>query len=262
MPVDTTLAVSGPHGPANNPRGGRWLPAFAAVLALHVLALWLLHAGLLQRAPEPLAVAAVIAELIPSPVEASTTPPPSAPVPALVPRAPVPAPTPAPPVAARAQPQPAPSAALPTPPVPPLAAGSGTAPALTPTAAAPATATAAGATAPVTAAANAVTAATSSAAPPPTRVELPSSDADYLQNPRPPYPAVSKRLNEQGTVIMRVLIGADGLPQQAELRKSSGFERLDRAAAETVMKWRYVPGRRAGVAEPMWFNVPIHFLLE
>ena len=42
--------------------------------------------------------------------------------------------------------------------------------------------------------------------------ELPSSDADYLQNPKPPYPSMSKKLNEQGTVIMRVLIGADGLP--------------------------------------------------
>jgi len=93
-------------------------------------------------------------------------------------------------------------------------------------------------------------------------IQLPSSDADYLQNPKPPYPPMSKRLNEQGTVVMRVLIGADGQPQKAEIRKSSGFERLDRSAAETVMKWRYVPGKRAGVAEAMWFNVPINFVLE
>ncbi len=73
---------------------------------------------------------------------------------------------------------------------------------------------------------------------------------------------MSKRLNEQGTVVMRVLIGADGQPQKAEIRKSSGFERLDRSAAETVMKWRYIPGKRAGVAEAMWFNVPINFVLE
>ena len=93
-------------------------------------------------------------------------------------------------------------------------------------------------------------------------MELPSSDADYLQNPKPPYPPVSKRLNEQGSVIMRVLIGVDGLPQKAEIRKSSGFDRLDQSAAAAVMKWRYVPGKRAGVAEAMWFNVPINFVLE
>lgn len=73
---------------------------------------------------------------------------------------------------------------------------------------------------------------------------------------------MSKKLNEQGSVIMRVLIGADGLPQKAEIRKSSGFDRLDQSAATTVMKWRYVAGRRAGVAEAMWFNVPINFVLE
>ena len=96
--------------------------------------------------------------------------------------------------------------------------------------------------------------------PPP--VQLPSSDADYLQNPAPPYPSLSKRLNEQGKTIIKVLIGADGLPQRAEIVRSSGFERLDQAALATVMRWRYVPGKRGGVAEAMWFNVPINWVLE
>jgi protein TonB len=96
----------------------------------------------------------------------------------------------------------------------------------------------------------------------PARVELPSTDADYLNNPRPAYPPLSKRMGEQGKVVVRVLIGADGLPQKADIRTSSGFERLDQAALATVMKWRYVPGKRAGVPEAMWFNVPINFVLE
>ena len=101
------------------------------------------------------------------------------------------------------------------------------------------------------------------AAPPaPPAVQLPSSSADYLQNPKPPYPPLSKRLGEQGKVIVRVLIAADGQPQKAELKQSSGFDRLDQAALATVMKWRYVPGKRGGVAEDMWFNVPINFVLE
>ena len=93
-------------------------------------------------------------------------------------------------------------------------------------------------------------------------VQLPSSDADYLQNPRPPYPAISRRLNEQGKTTVRVLIGADGQPQRAEIAKSSGFTRLDEAAVTTVMRWRFVPGKRGGVAEAMWFNVPINWVLE
>jgi protein TonB len=100
------------------------------------------------------------------------------------------------------------------------------------------------------------------AAPPaPPAVQLPSSNADYLQNPKPAYPPLSKRLGEQGKVIVRVLIGADGQPQQAALGSSSGFDRLDQAALQTVMAWRYVPGKRGGVAEAMWFNVPINFVL-
>jgi periplasmic protein TonB len=61
---------------------------------------------------------------------------------------------------------------------------------------------------------------------------------------------------------VRVLIGVDGNAQKAEIRQSSGFERLDQAALATVLKWRYVPGKRGGVAEAMWFNVPINFVLE
>lgn len=91
---------------------------------------------------------------------------------------------------------------------------------------------------------------------------LPSTDADYLRNPPPVYPPVSKRLGERGRVIVRVLIGADGAAQQAEIRQSSGFERLDQAALKTVLQWRYVPGTRGGVAEAMWFNVPINFVLD
>ncbi|MGV3569980.1 MAG: energy transducer TonB, partial [Ramlibacter sp.] len=100
------------------------------------------------------------------------------------------------------------------------------------------------------------------APPAPPRIELPSSSADYLQNPQPPYPPMSKRLGEQGQVMLRVLIGADGSAQQVEVRRSSGFERLDNVARETVRRWKFVPGKRNGVPEAMWFNVPINFVLE
>ena len=100
------------------------------------------------------------------------------------------------------------------------------------------------------------------APPAPAAVQLPSSDASYLQNPPPPYPPISRRFNEQGKSMVRVLIGADGQPQRAELAKSSGFARLDDAAVATVMRWRYVPGKRGGVAEAMWFNVPVNWVLE
>jgi periplasmic protein TonB len=91
---------------------------------------------------------------------------------------------------------------------------------------------------------------------------LPSSDADYLNNPPPHYPAASKKLNEQGTVIVRVLVSTDGAAADVQLGKSSDYERLDEAALKAVRHWRFVPGKRDGVAESMWFNVPIHFVLR
>ncbi len=93
-------------------------------------------------------------------------------------------------------------------------------------------------------------------------VSLPSSDADYLNNPTPAYPRMSRRQGEQGTVVLRVFINTEGRAEKAEIRTSSGYSRLDEAALTTVQRWRYVPGKRAGVPEAMWFNVPIRFVLD
>jgi protein TonB len=91
---------------------------------------------------------------------------------------------------------------------------------------------------------------------------LPSSEAHGLSNPKPAYPRVSRRLNEQGQVLIRVFVAVDGSPQQGEIKTSSGFDRLDQEALRTVMHWRFVPGQRLGTPEAMWFNVPINFVLE
>ena len=101
-----------------------------------------------------------------------------------------------------------------------------------------------------------------SAPPAPPRIDLPSKDADYLNNPPPAYPPLSKRLNEQGRVVIRARIELDGSASQVEVRSSSGFERLDQAALQAVKRWRYLPGKRGGVAEAMWFNIPINFVLD
>ncbi len=89
--------------------------------------------------------------------------------------------------------------------------------------------------------------------------QLPSSSADYLHNPPPVYPEASLRWGEQGKVVIRVLIDKDGLAHQGSIQQSSGFDRLDRAALQAVMNWRYVPATRAGIAQDMWFDVPLNF---
>lgn len=204
----------------------------SSVLVFHALAIWALQTGLIMRAVEVIVPIEVLAQIIDLPTPKVTPAPPAPPEPVKQ-VAPKP----------RQVTQAAPTLlaipdAVPTPNAPSVQ------PIAPPAAYTPAVPVAAVAT------------------PAPAKITLPSSDADYLSNPKPPYPPMSKRLGEQGKAIVRVLIGADGLPQKTELRQSSGFERLDQSALATVMKWRYVPGKRDGVAEAMWFSVPISFILE
>lgn len=237
LPFDGPLAPQ----PASTSRMDRRLFIVIAVLAFHALALWALQSGLLRRAVELVVPVQVIAEFIePAQPLVTPAPPPPQPKPAPTPRAtpqPKPAAQPAPQPVAIATPTPvaeAPTGVIEPPPAAPVAA---VAPPAAESAAPP-------------------------APPAPPRVDLPSSSADYLNNPPPPYPPLSKRLGEQGKVVIRAFIDERGTATRAEIRTSSGHDRLDQAALQTVLKWRYVPGKRAGVAEGMWFNVPINFVLE
>lgn len=216
-----------------------------AVVGLHVGFVAALQSGLLMRAAEVIVPVELLSQIIepqapklaPPPVPlAAPASPPAQTKPAIAKAPSLAAPLPA----AIADPSPAPNAPTGTTAPQPTAA-TAPAPISEPVAAAPA-APAAAPTAQLT-------------------VQLPSSNADYLQNPSPPYPAISRRLNEQGKTILRVLIGADGQPQRAEVGKSSGFDRLDQAAVTAVLRWRFVPGKRGGVAEAMWFNLPINWEL-
>lgn len=84
----------------------------------------------------------------------------------------------------------------------------------------------------------------------------------YGSRTRVPYPMASARRHEEGRVVLRVLIGSDGIPQRVEVEESSGFPQLDRAAREAVQKWRFSPGTRNGVPYAAWGRVPIEFHLD
>ena len=90
----------------------------------------------------------------------------------------------------------------------------------------------------------------------------PRFDAAYLQNPPPVYPPLARHLGEQGRVLLRVFVTADGVAGTVDLRSTSGSERLDRAALETVKRWRFVPARQGEAAVAAWVLVPISFSLE
>ena len=93
-------------------------------------------------------------------------------------------------------------------------------------------------------------------------VTAPVYQADYLKNPPPPYPRLSRRLREEGEVELRVRVSPAGQPVAVELARSSGSGRLDEAARQAVRDWRFEPARRGGQAVEAWVRVPILFKLE
>jgi protein TonB len=100
------------------------------------------------------------------------------------------------------------------------------------------------------------------APPAPEPVTPPRFDAAYLDNPAPAYPRVSRRMREQGKVVLRVLVTPAGTAERIEVRSSSGSDRLDDAAQETVRRWRFVPAKQGTQAVSAWVLVPISFTLE
>lgn len=228
-----------------NSRSRQTVIAGGVVLA-HVAALWALQQGLLRREPREIVVPAqILSEIIPAQpaVQAPAPPPPAPPPPAPLPRpapapaphkAPAPRPAPRPPApmpVAIPDPAPAPAAPLgtaaPQPPAPPIAAP--VAPPAPP-------------------------------APAPAPVDPPLVDADYAANEdafRPP--AISRRLGEYGTVVLRVTVGVDGFATRVDLARSSGYERLDKAALAGARKLKFRPATRNGVPVEWTYDFPVRY---
>ncbi|MGF6345521.1 protein TonB [Variovorax sp. W2I14] len=234
MPAFEWLIVSDRFAPPPSVFGlSRNVVIASGVVLFHAAALWALQSGLLRRAAEVVIPVEIMSQFIEAP-KPKVEPPPPPPPPPKVTKAP---PPPRPQAIREPKPTPAPQAPVgttepPPPPAPPAPPTPPAPPALPP------------------------------APPAPPAVQLPSSNADYLQNPKAVYPAMSKRLGEQGKVIVKVLVGADGLPKSAEIKKSSGFERLDEAAIEYIMKCRFVPGKVNGVVQAMSYDAPVNYVLN
>jgi len=100
------------------------------------------------------------------------------------------------------------------------------------------------------------------APPEPAPLSMPIFNADYLDNPAPSYPALSRRLHEQGRVLLRVLVNPGGRAADVQVQSSSGHARLDAAARETVRGWKFVPAKRGAEPVPAWVLIPVLFRLE
>ena len=100
------------------------------------------------------------------------------------------------------------------------------------------------------------------ATPAPKLVELSAGQVQWIRKPSPGYPAMSKKLNESGTVIIAAYFSSNGSAKRAEIAKSSGFERLDRAAADAVLRSQITPIVSGNSETVFLFNAPISFTLS
>lgn len=76
---------------------------------------------------------------------------------------------------------------------------------------------------------------------------LPSSAIAYLVPPPIEVPLASRRLRESGTVILRVLVGTDGVARRISVHRSSGHARLDEQAQAAMRAARFKPQTEQGV---------------
>lgn len=92
-------------------------------------------------------------------------------------------------------------------------------------------------------------------------VQEPRVDASRMKSLAPKYPRLSRRLREQGTVLLEMLVLPDGSVAELRVKTSSGFDRLDQAALDAVKSWRFLPARRGDEAIAYRYVQPIAFSL-
>lgn len=112
---------------------------------------------------------------------------------------------------------------------------------------------------------------------PPTEVAMPASENAIAANTmeagaaqqlkttnrvEPVYPATSRRLGEEGTTRLRVMVDESGRPRDVQVQASSGFARLDQAAIEAVKRWRFVAATDGTRSVSSWTQVAITFKLQ
>ncbi|MBU2115339.1 MAG: energy transducer TonB [Gammaproteobacteria bacterium] len=92
-------------------------------------------------------------------------------------------------------------------------------------------------------------------------VSAPVLNATAHYNAPPLYPQLSRKLREQGTVVLQLTVLASGKVADVAVEHSSGYPRLDKAALLAVQYWRYQPALRAGKAIDYRYRQRIEFSL-
>lgn len=86
------------------------------------------------------------------------------------------------------------------------------------------------------------------------------ADADGCA--KPAYPTNAARNGDTGTVVLALLVGADGKVNSSRVQQSSGSRDLDRAAVNALSLCRFKPAMNGGVPEAGWAQLAYVWKLD
>lgn len=89
-----------------------------------------------------------------------------------------------------------------------------------------------------------------------------SAGPDYGANPPPAYPPLARERGYEGTVYLRVQVKGDGKVGALAIDRTSGYDILDRAAADSVREWTFLPAQKDGRPMTSWVLLPVKFMLK
>lgn len=100
-------------------------------------------------------------------------------------------------------------------------------------------------------------------APPPAPVMTGAEiDPRYMRDFQPSYPPSKIRLEQEGRVTVRILVGANGRVLQLQPVGSPDADFLAATRRQALAKWRFKPATRDGVAIEAWREISVRFELN
>jgi len=81
-----------------------------------------------------------------------------------------------------------------------------------------------------------------------------------IYQPEPEYSEEARKAKFQGTVVLSIVVGADGVPRDIKVARSLGLG-LDEKAIETVKTWKFEPGTKDGKPVATYATIEVAFHL-
>jgi TonB family protein len=78
--------------------------------------------------------------------------------------------------------------------------------------------------------------------------------------PEPEYSEEARKVKQMGVVVLRLVVGPDGMPRDIQVVRTLGLG-LDEKAIEAVKKWRFEPARKDGKPVAVSVNIEVNFHL-